>query len=73
MVKTGVIKKIFNKLVNTNKDIGKVHFNDIIKFIENDNAKHLDMPYNITVDKKKKYIIFKKNINNVSMSRRKKV
>ena len=73
VVKTGVIKKIFNKLVNTNKDIGKVHFNDIIKFIENDNAKHLDMPYNITVDKKKKYIIFKKNINNVSMSRRKKV
>ena len=39
---------------------------------EKEKGGHIDLPYNVTVDKKKNELIFTKNVKNISMSRRKK-
>ncbi len=72
IIKKGVIKCIFNDLINTLKDVGNIHFDDIIILSNKNKGGHLDLPYNITVDKKKTDLIFCKNMRNISMSRRKK-
>ena len=71
IIKKGVIKCIFNDLINTLKDVGNIHFDDIILLSNKNKGGHLDLPYNITVDKKKNDLIFCKNMRNISMSRRK--
>jgi hypothetical protein len=45
---------------------------DIIDMAEKEKGGHLDLPYNITVDKKQNELIFTLNEKNISMSRRKK-
>lgn len=72
VIKAGIVKKAFDELVGTLKDITKVNINDIISLSEKEKGGHLDLPYNITLDKKKNELIFKKNKESVSMSRRKK-
>lgn len=71
-IKSNIIKIIFNELVDTLKDFANVHILDIINLCNKEKGGHLDLPYNITVDKIKNTIIFKKNKINISMSRRKK-
>ena len=72
IIKIGVIREILNYLVSTLKDITKINMNDIIELTEKEKGGHLDLPYNITVDKKQNELTFTKNNNNISMSRRKK-
>lgn len=71
LIKSYVIKIVIRKLVKTIKDIGKVHIESIIELTDKVKGGHIDLPYNITCDKKKDKIIFTKNINNISMKRRK--
>ena len=72
VIKAGVVRYIFDKLVGTLKDITKINVNDIIDMAEKEKGGHIDLPYNMTVDKKKNELIFTKNVKNISMSRRKK-
>ena len=72
IIKVGIIRETLNYLVNTLKDITKINMNDIIELVEKEKGGHLDLPYNITVDKKQNELTFKKNDSNISMSRRKK-
>ena len=72
LIKAGVIRTVFYSLIESLKDIGSVYVNDIITMSLKEKGGHLDLPYNITLDKKKSELIFKKNILNISMSRRKK-
>lgn len=72
LIKAYVIRNIFYKLIKTLKDIGSIHINDVINMSLKEKGGHLDLPYNITLDKKKSELIFKKNNMNISMSRRKK-
>ena len=72
LIKSGVIRKVLYNLIKSLKDIGSVHINDVISLSLKDKGGHLDLPYNITLDKKKSELIFKKNNLNISMSRRKK-
>lgn len=72
IIKTGIIREVFNRLVSTLKDITKKNIDDIIELSKKVQGGHLDLPYNLTVDKKQKELIFNKNKKNISMSRRKK-
>ena len=72
IIKAGIIKKAFNSLIDTLKDITKTNINDIINLCDKSKGGHLDLPYNITVDKKQNVLKFKLNNTNLSMSRRKK-
>lgn len=72
LIKSGVIRNVFYSLVKSLKDIGSVHISDIILLSIKEKGGHLDLPYNITLDKKKGELIFKKNKINISMSRRNK-
>ena len=72
VIRIGIIKEVFNHLVSTLKDITKINIDDIIELTDKIQGGHLDLPYNLTVDKKQKELIFNKNKNNISMSRRKK-
>lgn len=72
ILKTGIIRIVFSELISTLKDITKININDIIVLAEKEKGGHLDLPYNITVDKKRNNLIFTKNTKNLSMSRRKK-
>lgn len=71
-VKAEIIKNIFEKLVKTKKDIGSVHIESVIKVSLLEKGAHLDLPYNITMDKKGKSLIFKNNKINISMSKKRK-
>lgn len=73
LVKSHIVLLIFKDLVNTKKDIGRVHIDDVIAASLKKSGMHLDLPYNITYDKKGKEMIFIKNSENISMSRRKKI
>lgn len=73
IIKVNIIKHIFNKLVGTLKDIERIHYDSIIKLSSSDCGGHLDLPYNVTVDKKKKNLIFVKNDENISIKKRKKL
>ena len=72
LIKEYVIRNIFYNLIQSLKDISSVHINDIIVMSSKEKGGHLDLPYNITLDKKKTELVFKKNNVNISMSRRKK-
>lgn len=72
IIKAGIIRLVFDNLVSTLKDITKINIDDIIELCDKEKGGHLDLPYNLTVDKKQNEIIFTKNKKNVSMSRRKK-
>ena len=72
IIKIGIIREAFNNLINTLKDITKINIDDIIILSEKEKGGHLDLPYNITVDKKQNNLILTKNDKNVSMGRRKK-
>ena len=72
VLKTYIVKEIFAKLVNTAKDITKVHINDVIKLASKEKGGHIDLAYNVTLDKKQNSLVFKKNDKNISMSKRKK-
>lgn len=72
IVKVGVIRHILNNLIDTLKDITKINIEDIIDMSMKEKGGHIDIPYNITVDKIKKELIFKKNDINISMKKRKK-
>lgn len=72
VLKAGVVREVFDKLVKTLKDVTKINISDIIDLSKKSKGGHLDLPYNLTVDKKQKELIFNKNEKNVSMSRRKK-
>lgn len=71
IIKIGIIRETLNYLISTLKDITKINIDDIIKMTDKEKGGHLDLPYNITVDKKQQELIFKKNDKNISMSRRK--
>lgn len=72
IIKVGIIREVFDSLVSTLKDITKINIDDIIELSDKVKGGHLDLPYNLTVDKKQNELIFTKNKKNVSMSRRKK-
>lgn len=72
IIKIGVIREILSYLISTLKDITKINMDDIIDMTEKEKGGHLDLPYNITVDKKQNELIFTLNEKNISMSRRKK-
>ena len=72
VIRIGVIREVFNCLISTLKDITKINIDDIIVLTEKEKGGHLDLPYNVTVDKKQNDLIFTLNDKNVSMSRRKK-
>ena len=72
IIKSGIIKEVLNRLVYTLKDITKININDVIVLASKEKGGHLDLPYNLTVDKKQNRLIFTKNNGNISMSRRKK-
>lgn len=72
VLKKEIIKKILEYLANTLKDISKINIDDIVELSDKESGGHLDLPYNITVDKKQNEFTFTKNSNNISMSRRKK-
>ena len=71
-VKIEIIKNIFEKLVNTKKDIGLVHLDSVINISNMEKGAHIDLPYNITMDKKQNKLIFNKNNINISMSKKRK-
>lgn len=73
LIKSYVIMLAFSTLVGTKKDIGRIHIEDIINTSCKTKGAHLDLPYNVTYDKKGNSILFTKNNQNISMSRRKKV
>ena len=72
IIKVGIIREVFDSLVSTLKDITKINIDDIIELSDKDKGGHLDLPYNLTVDKKQNALTFTKHKKNVSMSRRKK-
>lgn len=72
VLRVGIIRIILNELISTLKDITKININDVIDLSKKVKGGHLDLPYNLTVDKKQKELIFKVNEKNISMSRRKK-
>lgn len=71
VLKVGVIREVFDHLTKTLKDVTKINISDIIVLSDKEKGGHIDLPYNLTVDKKQKELIFTKNDSNVSMSRRK--
>ena len=72
LIKVSVIRFVFEKMTNNLKDISRVNIEDIIRFSMKEKGGHLDMPYNITIDKKKNKLIFIKNKINISMKNKKK-
>ena len=72
VLKKEIVREILQNLANTLKDITKINIDDIIELSNKESGGHLDLPYNITVDKKQNELTFTKNDNNISMSRRKK-
>lgn len=72
-IKNEIIKLILDKLNINKKDITRINFNSIIDIICGNNNRHLDLPYNLTIDKKDNKAVFTKNVINISMSRRKKI
>lgn len=71
IIEIGVIRIVINELVFTLKDITKINFEDVIDLTKKEKGGHLDLPYNITCDKKKDNLIFTLHKKNVSMSRKK--
>ena len=71
IIKIGVIKLVISNLTKTLKDITRTHFESIIELSDKQKGGHLDLPYNITLDKKQNNLTFSKNKHNISMSRRK--
>lgn len=72
IIKIGIIKIVFDNLLNTLKDITNININDILVLSDKSKGGHLDLPYNIVVDKKQNSLSFTKTTKNLSMSRRKK-
>ena len=72
IIRVGVIRESLNYLISTLKDITKINIDDIIAMCEKEKGGHLDLPYNVTIDKKQQELTFIKNDKNISMSRRKK-
>ena len=72
IIKVGVIREALNYLINTLKDITKINMDDIIELSNKEKGGHLDLPYNITLDKKQNELILTKNKKNISMNRRRK-
>lgn len=72
IIKIGIIREVIIKLVSTLKDVTNVNLDDVVNMSKKDKGGHLDLPYNITVDKKKGDLIFTLNEKNLSMSKRKK-
>ena len=72
VIKASIVRIVFDKLVNTLKDITKININDVIELSDKVKGGHLDLPYNLTLDKKQNKLIFTKNSKSISMSRRKK-
>lgn len=73
IIQIEIIKYIFailNDTQNKLKDFSKIHLEDVIEMSKKNKGSHLDLPYNITVDKKQGILTFKKNKNNISMQRR---
>ena len=62
---------MFDILGVNKKDWSKKHFNDCINMIKREAGGHIDLPCNITVDKKQKILTFIKNDHNISMDNRK--
>ena len=72
IIKVHIIRKVFNNMANKLKDISRINIEYIISFSMKEKGGHLDMPYNITIDKKKNKLLFIKNKINVSMKNKKK-
>lgn len=72
IIKIGVIKLVFSNLTKTLKDVSRIHFESIIELAKKQKGGHIDLPYNITLDKKHNNLIFERNNFNISMRRRKK-
>lgn len=71
-IKGEVLREVIKDFTPHLKDISKENINDIIVLSGKDKGGHLDLPYNIIVEKKKKYLIFAVTKMNISMSRRRK-
>ncbi len=73
IIKFYIIKCVFDNLNINKKNITKTHINDVFNLSTKSNNKHLDLPYNLTVDKKNNKLIFMKHNENFSMLHKRKV
>lgn len=72
IIKSYVVRIVFAELISTLKDVTNVNIEDVIVLASKIKGGHLDMPYNITIDKLKNELKFIHNNKNISISRRKK-
>lgn len=70
IIKVYIVREILGNLVSTLKDFTRKHIEDVITLSMKEKGGHIDLPYNITVDKKQKDIIFSHNNDNISMKRK---
>ena len=73
ILKYYIIKFVFERIGVENKNITKKNIDDILNLSIGFNNKHLDLPYNLTVDKKNNKLFFVKHNKNFSMLHKKKV
>lgn len=71
-IRSEILRELIKDFTPHLKDITKENIDDILLLSSKDKGGHLDLPYNIIVEKKKKYLIFAVTKDNMSMSRRKK-
>lgn len=71
IIQVGIVRETINKLISTLKDITNVNLDDVISMAMKDKGGHLDLPYNITVEKKRGALTFVLHDKNVSMSKKK--
>ena len=60
IIKFEIIKRVFEYLNISKKDISKSHMEEIVKLSESIDGGHLDLPYNIDIDKKHNKMTFTK-------------
>lgn len=70
IIKIYVLRNILEILNIPLKDITRTNLDDIIELSSKIKGGHLDMPYNVTIDKKSGKIVFKVNKENISMKRK---
>lgn len=70
IIKIEIVKEVIKRLVLTLKDLTRKNIEDVILLSSKEKGGHLDLPYNITVDKKKSNLLFILNNENLSMKKK---
>lgn len=56
---------VLRNMISTYKDITKTHINDVYGLLTKGRGKRIILPYKITVEKEKEYIVFKRDRNEI--------